>query len=129
MAGLTDERTLIIVKPHAVARGLTGEFLARFERMGLRIAAIKVVKGDRELWERFYPSDETWLRNVGGKTMENANARGIDVKARLGSDDPREIGTMVKGWLVEHMEAGDRGGPGRQRGAGEGARRLRRHPA
>lgn len=66
------QRTLIIVKPHAVARGLTGEFLARFERMGLRIAAIKVVNGDRDLWEQFYPSDEAWLRNVGGKTGEDA---------------------------------------------------------
>jgi hypothetical protein len=32
-------------------------------------------------WERFYPSDEAWLRNVGGKTGEDANARGLDVKA------------------------------------------------
>jgi nucleoside-diphosphate kinase len=96
MAGQTAEQTLIIVKPHAGARGLTGEFPARFERMGLRIAAIKVVKAERDLWERFYPSDEAWLRNVGRKTMENAKARGLDVKARLGTDDPQAIGAMVK---------------------------------
>ena len=102
----TAERTLIIVKPHAVERGLTGEFLARFERMGLRIAATKVLKGERGLWERFYPSDETWLCNVGGKTMENAKARSLDVKERLGTDDPKAIGTMVKGWLVDHMASG-----------------------
>jgi hypothetical protein len=47
--GTCMERTLIIIKPHAVARGLAGEFLSRFERMGMRIAAIRVVKGDRSL--------------------------------------------------------------------------------
>ncbi len=100
------ERTLIVVKPHAVARGLVGEFLARFERMGLRIAAIRAVSGDRALWERFYPSDEGWFANVGDKTIGDANARGLDLKARLGTDDPRAIGRMVKTWLVDHMASG-----------------------
>ena len=35
------DRTLILVKPDAFARGLTGEIIARFERKGLRIAALK----------------------------------------------------------------------------------------
>ena len=35
------ERTLILVKPDAFARGLTGEVIARFERKGLRIVALK----------------------------------------------------------------------------------------
>jgi nucleoside-diphosphate kinase len=100
------ERTLIIVKPHAFERGLTGEILARFERMGLRIAAIRLAGGDRDLWERFYPSDETWLANVGAKTMEDAAARGLDVRMRLGTDNPREIGRLVKTWLVDHMASG-----------------------
>jgi nucleoside-diphosphate kinase len=104
--GLAVEKTLIIIKPHAVARGLAGEFLSRFERMEMRIAAIRVVKGERSLWERFYPSDEVWFRNVGGKTLEDAKARGLDVKARLGTDDPLAIGTLVKGWLVDHMSKG-----------------------
>ena len=122
------EKTLIIVKPHAAARGLTVEFLARFERMGLRIAAIKVITGDAALWERFYPSDETWFANVGGKTLEDAGARGLDVKERLGTENPAEIGRLVKGWLVDHMSGGlgDRRRARRQRSAGESAHRLRR---
>ena len=35
------DRTLILVKPDAFARGLTGEIIARFERKGLRIAALQ----------------------------------------------------------------------------------------
>ncbi len=48
------ERTLILVKPDAFARGLTGEILARFERKGLRIAAMRSMTMARELAERHY---------------------------------------------------------------------------
>jgi nucleoside-diphosphate kinase len=48
------ERTLILVKPDAFERGLTGEILARFERKGLRIVAMKHMTVDRELAEQHY---------------------------------------------------------------------------
>lgn len=48
------ERTLILVKPDAVRRQLAGEILRRFETRGLRIAAAKLVRVDRELAERHY---------------------------------------------------------------------------
>ena len=47
-------RTLILVKPDAFERGLTGEVLARFERKGLVIAAMKHMTVDRDLAERHY---------------------------------------------------------------------------
>jgi nucleoside-diphosphate kinase len=47
-------RTLILVKPDAFARGLTGEILARFERKGLKIAALKLVATPRETAEIHY---------------------------------------------------------------------------
>jgi nucleoside-diphosphate kinase len=48
------DRTLILVKPDAFERGLTGELIARFERKGLRIAALKHLQMERELAERHY---------------------------------------------------------------------------
>lgn len=48
------ERTLILVKPDAFARGLTGEIIACFERKGLRIVAIRGLTVTRELAERHY---------------------------------------------------------------------------
>jgi nucleoside-diphosphate kinase len=48
------ERTLILVKPDAFARGLTGEILARFERKGLRIVAMQHMTMDRALAEQHY---------------------------------------------------------------------------
>jgi nucleoside-diphosphate kinase len=48
------DRTLILVKPDAFARGLTGEIVARFERKGLRIVQLRHMTMDRELAERHY---------------------------------------------------------------------------
>jgi nucleoside-diphosphate kinase len=48
------DRTLILVKPDAFARGLTGEIIARFERKGLRIAALKHMTVDEDLAKRHY---------------------------------------------------------------------------
>jgi nucleoside-diphosphate kinase len=48
------DRTLILVKPDAFARNLTGEIIARFERKGLRIAALRHMTVTRELAEQHY---------------------------------------------------------------------------
>ena len=48
------DRTLILVKPDAFARNLTGEIIARFERKGLRIAALSHMTMTRELAEQHY---------------------------------------------------------------------------
>jgi nucleoside-diphosphate kinase len=48
------DRTLILVKPDAFARNLTGEILARFERKGLRIVAMRLLTMDRALAEQHY---------------------------------------------------------------------------
>ena len=48
------QRTLILVKPDAFARGLTGEIIARFERKGLRVLALRSLTVERELAERHY---------------------------------------------------------------------------
>ncbi len=48
------ERTLILVKPDAFARNLSGEIIARFERKGLQLAAMKMMTASRELAEAHY---------------------------------------------------------------------------
>jgi nucleoside-diphosphate kinase len=52
------ERTLILVKPDAFARNLTGEIIARFERKGLRLVALKLMTMTRELAQRHYAEHE-----------------------------------------------------------------------
>lgn len=48
------ERTLVIIKPDAVQRGLIGQIITRFERRGLRIAGMKLMHIDPSLAERHY---------------------------------------------------------------------------
>jgi nucleoside-diphosphate kinase len=51
---MTAQRTLVILKPDAVQRGISGDILARFERRGLRIAALRLVKVERAMAEKHY---------------------------------------------------------------------------
>jgi len=51
---LALERTLILIKPDAMTRGLAGEILARFERRGLVVQEARLVRVDRDLAERHY---------------------------------------------------------------------------
>jgi nucleoside-diphosphate kinase len=48
------ERTLVLIKPDAVARGLAGEILGRFERRGLDLRAARLLTVDRSLAEQHY---------------------------------------------------------------------------
>jgi nucleoside-diphosphate kinase len=48
------ERTLVLVKPDAMQRGLAGEIILRLERRGLRIAGLKLLQVDRALAEKHY---------------------------------------------------------------------------
>jgi nucleoside-diphosphate kinase len=48
------ERTLILIKPDAVARGLAGEILGRIERRGCTLRAGKLLRVSRDLGERHY---------------------------------------------------------------------------
>ena len=48
------ERTFVLLKPDAVQRGLIGEIVSRFERRGLKITAMKLVRVTRSLAETYY---------------------------------------------------------------------------
>ncbi len=101
-----SERTLLLVKPDGVQRGLVGEILARLERAGLKIVALKMLEASRELLERHYPDREDFLRTIGTKTTEAFEAYGLDVRERMGTEDPVEIGARVRSWLIEFMASG-----------------------
>lgn len=52
------ERSLVLVKPDGFERGLTGEVLARIERKGYRLVALKILTPDRELLGKHYAEHE-----------------------------------------------------------------------
>lgn len=99
------ERTLVLVKPDGVQRGLVGEILGRLERAGLKIVGLKMLTAPQDLLERHYPEDEEFLRTIGSKTKEAFDTYGLDVRERMGTDDPREVGARVREWLVAFMSS------------------------
>lgn len=98
-----QERTLVIVKPDAYLRGLTGVILARLEQRGLVVEAMRVSRNEKDIVGEHYPRSQEWLATVGGKTLDDYAKLGISAKERLGTDDAVEIGRMVRTWLTEFL--------------------------
>lgn len=101
------EQTLVVVKPDGVARGLVGEIVRRFERIGLKIVAAKMMQVTKEHAEKHYPEDreELWT-GIGGKTLENYEEMGVDAVKEIGTNDPSKIGHIVRVWLHEYITEG-----------------------
>src|SRR3990167_3735156 len=58
------DRTLVLLKPDAVKKSVTGKIISRFEDAGLKIIAMKMIFVDKELAENHYFLDETWAKGV-----------------------------------------------------------------
>lgn len=101
------EQTVVLIKPDGVKRGLVGEIIHRFERMGLKLIAIKMVWAKEDLLKKHYKSDETvTLQRWGEKTLKTYRQYGKDAKKDLGTDDPIELGKLVNKWLFDYVTSG-----------------------
>jgi nucleoside-diphosphate kinase len=92
------ERTLVLLKPDAVQRGICGEIIARFERTGLKIIGLKMVYADEALAGRHYADDEEWLISVGNKTKSSYEKKGLTVK-----ESAKEIGQRIRRQLMDFI--------------------------
>lgn len=100
------ERTLIILKPDAVQRGLIGDIIGRFEKIGLKIVGAKFFVPTEELLNKHYPIDrKEFIDGMGQKTLDNYKDLGMDANKSFGTDDPHDIGLTVQKWLVDFMVA------------------------
>jgi nucleoside-diphosphate kinase len=100
------ERTVIVFKPDAVERGLVGEVLSRFEKVGLRIVGSKTVQVDKKFVSLHYPDRSSYLRSVGKKTLEGYIKDGIDPKEIFGTSDPLKIGKKIRRWNTVYLSGG-----------------------
>ena len=96
----TVQRTLVVLKPDAVQRAIAGELLARFERRGLRIAALRLVKVKRALAEKHYAVHkgkffyDDLVKTISASpvvaaVLEGPNAIAV-VRAMVGATRPHE---------------------------------------
>jgi nucleoside-diphosphate kinase len=101
------EQTLVVLKPDAVARGLIGKIVTRFEQVGLKIVAAKTMVVSKEHADKHYPASRTeFIEGMGNKTLENYEDLGMDVEKEMGSKDPHKIGLTIREWLVDMITAG-----------------------
>ena len=101
------EKTLVLLKPDSIQRGLIGQIIDRFEKVGLTIVGMKMIVADKETMDKHYPTDrDSFILNIGNKILENRSKLGTDVKTLFGTEDPRGIGLKVQAWTVEFMQSG-----------------------
>ncbi len=100
------QKTLVLIKPDAVKRGLIGEIIRRFERAGLKIVGLKMIWFTRELAEEFYKFDEKWYEKVGTTLLQKYQEVGLDPLKEFGTTDAIEIGKKVREWLIEYITSG-----------------------
>jgi len=100
------ERTLVLIKPDAVKRGLIGNIVSRFENAGLTIIAAKLVHPSIEFARKHYPTTDVQLEQMGNKTLGTYNQLGIDPIKDLGTSSAREIGLMIHEWNAEFLASG-----------------------
>ncbi len=101
------EQTVVFVKPDGVKRGLVGEITHRFERMGLKIVAMKMLKPKEDHFHKHYGTNKvSTIERLGTKTLATYTKYGKDAKKDLGSDDPMVLGKMVVKWLLDYVQSG-----------------------
>jgi len=104
---MNTEKTLVLLKPDSVKRGISGQIISRFENAGLKIVGMKMVWVDEELVKKHYPEDRTELmEGIGKKTLETYAKYGKDAGEELGTMDAVEIGKMVNKWNIEFLSSG-----------------------
>lgn len=101
-----SEYAVVLVKPDGVRKGVVGELISRFERVGLKLSAAKLIWVDKTHVGKHYKDDEEYHKTVGSKTLENYEKYGIDPGEQLGTKDAVEIGKMVRNWNMEFLSSG-----------------------
>ncbi|MFH0928785.1 MAG: nucleoside-diphosphate kinase [Candidatus Aenigmatarchaeota archaeon] len=99
------ERTFVMVKPDGMRGKLAGDIIKRYHEAGLRIVGMKVVFPDRELAEKHYPCHDAQIIGMGKRTKESLEELGRteDMYDMFNSDNPREIGLILRQWLIEYV--------------------------
>ena len=102
MAHHKDERTLVILKPDAIQRSLIGEIIGRYERIGLKLVAMKMFVPTGEMIEQHYTLDPEWRRITGEKTIKGYMDKGLNPPV----SDPLEVTRLLLEKLKKYMTSG-----------------------
>ncbi len=99
---MKKERTLVLIKPDGVQRGLIGEIVKRYERSGLKLVGLKVSVPAADFIRRHYTVDPEWFVKTGMKTIESYRKKGKTPP----SEDPKKIAEIILNNLIKFMTSG-----------------------
>ncbi|MDP3015264.1 MAG: nucleoside-diphosphate kinase [bacterium] len=97
-----QEKTLVIIKPDGIQRGLIGEIIKRFENVGLKLIAVKMTTLVPDFIEKHYTINPEWRKVTGEKTIKNYKDKGLIPP----HDDPYKITEIILGNMKKYMSAG-----------------------
>jgi nucleoside-diphosphate kinase len=98
---LHEEKTLVLLKPDAVQRNLIGEIISRFEKVGLKIIALKFVVPTKDQAHKHYVKNEAEIVALGQRSIEGQKKSGIEIK-----EDPKTQGQKIIDKLVRFLSSG-----------------------
>lgn len=97
-----QEKTLVLIKPDGVQRGLIGESIKRYEQCGLKLIALKMTIPTKEQSLQHYSIDPEWAIKNGTKTFDSYQAKGLPMPGK----DPIEFAQGTRRKLVDFMSSG-----------------------
>lgn len=100
------EQSLVLIKPDGVKRGVMGEIIARFEKVGLKIVAAKMVWVDEEFAHKHYGYNDEWFEKVGQRTRDFYMEQGYDKDEKVNKMSNRELGEMIQKWNIDFLTEG-----------------------
>ncbi len=96
------EQTFTLIKPDGIQRSLIGEMIGRFEKVGLKLVAMKMFVPTKDLIKKHYTIDPDWFMITGTKSIKGRAASGEDVTGL----DPIKVCEEVLERLQTYLSAG-----------------------
>jgi nucleoside-diphosphate kinase len=101
MVNSRREKTLVILKPDAVQRGLIGDIIKRIEKTGLKLVSLKLLLATPEQCWQHYNKDEIWFKSKGEMVVANRQSVNLPIEK-----EAIEYGRDIIGALVNFMTCG-----------------------
>lgn len=102
MRHFKEEQTLVIIKPDGIQRCLIGEMISRYERLGLKLVALKMLVPTPEMIGTHYTLDPTWRIRNGEKTIKGYKTKGLTPPSK----DPMELSGITLEKLKKYLSSG-----------------------
>jgi nucleoside-diphosphate kinase len=99
---MEKERTLVLIKPDGVQRGLMGEIISRIEKTGLKLIGLKMIRPKEDILNKHYTLSEEWAKTLLEKSKTTAEKEGRNFPF----SDHIEFGAMIQSRLKRTLSEG-----------------------